>query len=120
MAPPARRRRGTPGLVKTGNGPDKATDAARGLRMEDVARLAGVSTMTVSRALRHPAAVAPRTLAKVQAAVGRTGYVPNLVASGLASSRTFVVAAIIPLISQPFAPSLQSMSDVLRAASYQL
>jgi LacI family gluconate utilization system Gnt-I transcriptional repressor len=42
------------------------------------------------------------------------------VASGLASSRTLVVVAVIPLISQPFAPTLQSMSDVLRRASYHL
>jgi LacI family gluconate utilization system Gnt-I transcriptional repressor len=42
------------------------------------------------------------------------------VASGLASSRTLVVAAVVPLISQPFAPTLQSMSDVLRRASYHL
>ncbi|WP_084112682.1 LacI family DNA-binding transcriptional regulator [Belnapia moabensis] len=90
------------------------------LRMEDVARLAGVSVMTVSRALRTPPAVAASTLAKVRAALEETGYLPNLVASGLASSRTQVVAAVIPLISQPFAPTLQSMSDVLRRASYQL
>jgi LacI family gluconate utilization system Gnt-I transcriptional repressor len=88
--------------------------------MEDVARLAGVSVMTVSRALRTPKAVAPSTLVKVRAALAETGYLPNLVASGLASSRTLVVGAVIPLISQPFAPTLQSMSDVLRRASYQL
>jgi LacI family gluconate utilization system Gnt-I transcriptional repressor len=96
------------------------TSGSQELRMEDVARLAGVSVMTVSRALRTPAEVAPPTLARVQAALEQTGYLPNLVASGLASSRTRVVAAVIPLISQPFAPTLQSMSDVLRAASYQL
>jgi LacI family gluconate utilization system Gnt-I transcriptional repressor len=88
--------------------------------MEDVARLANVSLMTVSRALRTPQAVAPTTLARVQAALKTTGYLPNLVASGLASSRTRVVAAVIPVISQAFAPTLQSMSDVLRSASYQL
>ncbi|HEY4249717.1 MAG TPA: LacI family DNA-binding transcriptional regulator [Roseomonas sp.] len=115
-----RRRRGALGEMMPASGMDALVAAPAALRMEDVARLAGVSVMTVSRALRAPATVAQPTLARVRAALQETGYLPNLVASGLASSRTQVVAAIIPLISQPFAPTLQGMTDVLRGAAYQL
>ena len=51
--------------------------------LEDVARLAGVSTITVSRALNHPDKVAANTLGKVNRAINQTGYVPNLLAGGL-------------------------------------
>ena len=55
-------------------------------RMEDVARRAGVSQMTVSRALRTPDKVAPGTRARIAAAVAELDYVPDLVAGGLAAS----------------------------------
>src|SRR5690554_1004161 len=48
--------------------------------LHDVARHAGVSLITASRALSNPALVAERTIAKVQAAVQATGYIPNLMA----------------------------------------
>lgn len=87
----------------------------------DVAKAAGVSPITVSRALNEPQLVRPATLAKVQDAVKRTGYVKNMLAGGLASSRSKLVALVLPTIStQTFADMVQGATDRLTAAGYQL
>jgi LacI family gluconate utilization system Gnt-I transcriptional repressor len=54
----------------------------------DVARIARVSPITASRAFNTPDKVSPETLARVRQAVTQTGYVPNMLAGGLASSRS--------------------------------
>ena len=61
--------------------------------MQDVARLAGVSTMTVSRVLTEPGVVAEETRERVQRAVEQLGYVPDKVAGSLSSRRTGFIAA---------------------------
>ncbi|HET9580953.1 MAG TPA: LacI family DNA-binding transcriptional regulator [Usitatibacter sp.] len=94
---------------------------AAGLTLADVARIAGVSPITVSRALNTPAQLAEETLAKVRAAVARTGYVPNLVAGGLASNRSRLVAAIVPTIaSQVFLETVEALTAALEAEGYQV
>ncbi len=91
------------------------------VRMEDVAKLAGVSVITVSRALRQPGKVVEQTRTKIMQAVEQTGYIPNLVAGGLASQRTNVVGAVIPTITNSiFADTIRGMSDVFAAAGMQL
>lgn len=93
----------------------------RRVRMEDVARLANVSPMTVSRAFLTPEKVNAETRARIARAVARTGYVPNRVAGGLASNRTRIIAAIVPTIQNPvYGSTLQGLSDVLRAGGYHL
>ena len=92
-----------------------------GITLADVARLAGVSAITVSRALNTPDRVAPATLAQVRDAVGRTGYVPNLLAGGLASNRSRLVAALVPTIAgSVFLDTIQALTETLAAAGYQL
>ena len=92
-----------------------------GVTINDVARLAGVSAITVSRALNGPAAVSPLTLEKVRDAVARTGYVPNLLAGGLASNRSRLVAALVPTIAGPvFLQTIQALTETLAAAGCQL
>lgn len=92
-----------------------------GATLVDVARVAGVSPITVSRALNQPHLVRPNTLAKVQAAVQQTGYAKNLQAGGLAASRSKLVALVLPTISnQIFADMVQGTSDKLTEAGYQL
>lgn len=92
-----------------------------GITLGDVARLAGVSPITASRALNTPDHVAKETLAKVRDAVARTGYVPNRMAGGLASSRSRLVAAVVPTISGPvFMEMLESLTAALADAGYQL
>ena len=74
-----------------------AKPQARRARLADVARAAGVSSMTVARALRQPDKVAPETLKRVRAVLEETGYTPDLTARGLASQRSGLVAAIMVL-----------------------
>jgi LacI family gluconate utilization system Gnt-I transcriptional repressor len=89
--------------------------------LADVAKLAGVSPITVSRVLNRPELVAPGTIAKVRQVIERTGYMPNLLAGGLASSRTRFVAAIVPAISnQVFSESIQALTDRLWESGYQV
>ena len=62
----------------------------------DVARLAGVSTATVSRALNLPRAVDPATLLRVQAAIDKLRYVPHGAARALRSQRSAMIGAGVP------------------------
>jgi LacI family gluconate utilization system Gnt-I transcriptional repressor len=92
-----------------------------GLTLKDVARIAGVSPISASRALRDPGAVSPALLDKVRAAVALTGYVPNLVAGGLASNNSKLVAAVVPTVVGPvFQDMVQALTETLAAAGYQL
>ena len=89
--------------------------------LSDVAKLAGVSAITVSRALKTPSIVAPETLARIQDAVSRTGYVPNLMAGGLASNRSGLVAALVPTIAgSVFLDTVQALTDAFDDAGCQL
>jgi LacI family transcriptional regulator len=62
----------------------------------DVARLAGVSTATVSRALNLPASVEPATLQRVHAAIDKLRYVPHGAARALRSRRSDMLGAVVP------------------------
>ncbi len=89
--------------------------------MADVARIAGVSAQTVSRALRDPESVSEAMLSRVEGAVRQTGYVPNLTASGLASNSSRLVAMIVPTISTSvFADTLHAATRVLGDQDHEL
>lgn len=91
------------------------------VRIEDVARAAGVSSQTVSRFFREPVRVGAASAARIREAVAATGYVPNLVAGSLASNRSRVIAILVPTIANPVhAAPVEGASDVLRAAGYQV
>jgi len=74
----------------------------------DVARLAGVSTATVSRALNGTARIAPATQAAIDAAVEQLGYRPNSIARSLVTKSTQTIALLLPDISNPFYAALVS------------
>lgn len=89
--------------------------------MADVAKIADVSMITVSRALRTPERVAPETRSRIEAAMAQIGYVPDLVAASLASRRSRVVAVVVPTIgSSIFSDTIEGMSDLLHGRGYQL
>ena len=91
------------------------------MTLHDVAKLAGVAPITASRALNTPDQVSAEVLRKVGDAVARTGYVPNLLAGGLASTRSKLVAAVVPTIAGPvFLETVQSLTEALAERGYQL
>ncbi len=91
------------------------------MRMSDVAKVVGVSAMTVSRALKADASVAPATRTAVLEAIAKLGYVPDQVAGALSSRRSGFVAALIPSLNNPhFSLTAQSLSDRLQDAGLQL
>ena len=91
------------------------------IRMQEVAELAGVSIMTVSRVLRMPEKVAEASRKRVREAIETLGYVPDLAAGALSSMRSHFIVALIPMMnSSPFANTMQSLSSVLNESGYQL
>ena len=91
------------------------------VRLDDVARRAGVSVITASRALRRPELVAEKTRLRIEAAAAELGYVPNLVAGALASARTHTVAVLVPTIaSSIFADMVNGLTDTLDARGYAI
>ncbi len=93
----------------------------RRVTLDDVATLAGVSPITVSRVLRKPDAVSEALRRRVNAAVQELGYVPNIAASRLASSRTHAIGVIVPtLYNVIFAEYLFALHDVLVGAGFQV
>ena len=101
--------------------PRRSRRSSGAVTLHDVARLAGVAPITASRALKTPGQVSPEALKKVTDAVARTGYVPNLLAGGLASTRSRLVAAVVPTISGPvFLETVQSLTEALAERGYQL
>ena len=90
-------------------------------KISDVARIAGVSTATVSRALSNPGLVSEDTRAAVQAAVEATGYRLNLAARNLRHRRTGGIVALVPNLANPFfAQILSGIASVLGPAGYNL
>lgn len=89
--------------------------------LHNVAELAGVTRITVSRFIREPGRVAPDTAARIQAAIDQTGYVPNHQAGQLASGASRIVAALIPNVGHSiFAETIQGLSDGLRDSGREL
>ena len=88
--------------------------------LADVAQAAGVSPITVSRALRGERAVDPALVERVQAAARLLGYVPDPAARALASQRSAHVTVLIPMLSNAlFVDVFEAVQRSLRPAGYQ-
>ncbi|MAM09424.1 MAG: LacI family transcriptional regulator [Rhizobiaceae bacterium] len=95
--------------------------AGRRVRMEEVARVAGVSLATVSRALKAPETVSKKRLALVREATERLGYAPNRIAGSLAGTSSPLIGVIVPSLTNAFfAATLDRMSAILEEAGYQM
>lgn len=89
--------------------------------LDDVAALAEVTKITVSRYLREPERVAEATAQRIRAALETTGYVPNKQAGLLASGRSAIVAALIPNLGHSiFGETVQALTEGLQAAGLEL
>jgi LacI family gluconate utilization system Gnt-I transcriptional repressor len=93
----------------------------RTVRVEDVAREAGVSPITVSRALRTPELVKPETRQRVTDAVAKTGYVVNSIASSLRSGQSAFVSVFVASLENPhYTAAVQGMIDVFEGSRFRL
>lgn len=94
--------------------------------LEDVARLAGVSRATASRAIIEPEKVSPQRKSAVEGAMQALGYVPNAAARSLVTRRTMSIAVVVPepertVFEDPFFQSaIGGINSVLTRADYQL
>lgn len=89
--------------------------------ISDVAQLAGVGTMTVSRALRTPEQVSDKLREKIEAAVHELGYMPNLAASALASASSWTVAMVVPNLAEDGCSEMfAGLQQILQPAGYQI
>ena len=90
-------------------------------RLSDVARAAGVSLSTASRALASPDLVQPKTRGKIVAAATRLGYVPHGAARALVSRRSRTIGAVVPTLDNPiFASSTQALQRRIAQEGYTL
>jgi LacI family gluconate utilization system Gnt-I transcriptional repressor len=90
------------------------------ITLADVARAAGVSPSTASRALRGARAVDPDLVARVRTTSDKLGYVPDPAARALASQRSDHIALLIPLLSNTlFVDLLEAAQSTLRQAGFQ-
>ena len=86
-----------------------------------MAERAGVSIVTVSRAMNAPHSVSPRTHARIEDAMRTLNYVPDLVARSMAQRRTGMVAAFVPsLLDGMFVEGVQGLGEVLAESDIHL
>lgn len=91
------------------------------ITLDEIAAAAGVSAITVSRALRKPEVVSPAVRERIRIVVEDLGYVPDPAASALASSRSDVIGVLIPSVTNNvFADVLRGVYSVLEAERFRL
>ncbi|MER8011406.1 LacI family DNA-binding transcriptional regulator [Streptomyces sp. NPDC094149] len=90
---------------------------AKGVTLRDVAELAGVSSRTVSNVVNGYAPVAEATRLRVQQAVDKLGYRPNVLARNLAAGRSGQIAVVVPYLDTPYFAEL--LQGIIRAARVQ-
>lgn len=89
--------------------------------LNDVAKLAGVSPITVSRVFNYPNLVSKKTAEKVNKAVAQTGYVPNLLAGSLASRRSSLIAVLIPsILNLDYTETARFLIETLEKEGFQV
>jgi LacI family transcriptional regulator len=97
----------------------KTTPRTKMPNIYDVAREAKVSVFTVSAAINQTKQVSAASQRRVQAAIEKLNYRPNLLARSLAKRQTFTIGIVVPDISNPFFPELvRGAEDVLQKAGY--
>ncbi|MDR3688761.1 MAG: LacI family DNA-binding transcriptional regulator [Fimbriimonas sp.] len=89
--------------------------------LDDIARRAGVSQPTVSRALADSPLISAKTKARIQLIADEAGYQVNLIARSLKTKSTRTLGLVVPEVSNPYFPKLiQCFADASRAAGYNL
>jgi len=89
--------------------------------MEDVAKAAGVSRMTVSRAMRADGSVSEGTKVRILKIVEKMNYVPDQMAGSLSTKRSGFVAALVPSLNNVhYAKMVQSLTENLENTGMQI
>ena len=89
--------------------------------ISDVARLAGVSTMTVSRVINNSGYISQETRERVEKAIGELGYVPNALARYLRFKQTKTIALILTDITNPFFTTIaRGVEDVAHKQGFSV
>ena len=89
--------------------------------ISQVAKEAGISVATVSRVINQKGAVTPETARKVQQAIERLGYQPNVWGRNLRRGESRVVLVMVPNVTNPYyAPIIAGTEDTLSAAGYSI
>lgn len=93
----------------------------RPVRLIDIAQHAGVSVMTVSKALRGAADVAPQTKARIRALAQQMGYLPNTIAQGLRSRASRLLGLALPSVANPiYSRTVASIQEAVQELGYDL
>lgn len=94
---------------------------AEKLTIRDIARLAGVSTTTVSRTLNHKPDVDPETRERIMRIINEHRYIPSVTASRLAGGKSHLLGAFVPSLTWPLMPYiLQGIAEVIEQTTYEL
>ncbi|MEJ6395863.1 LacI family DNA-binding transcriptional regulator [Gymnodinialimonas sp. 2305UL16-5] len=100
---------------------NKTSQAHRAVTMKDVAKSAGVSVMTVSRAFKNDSSVKEKTRDHIRKTAEEMGYVFDSLASNLRTQRSNFVAIVIPSVNNAnFADTVRGLSDEIEASGRQL
>jgi len=101
-------------------GKQRRPDRGTATTLVEVARLANVSAITVSRTIRNKGPITQRTRERVLAAIREIGYVPNRIAGSLASSDSNLMGVIIPSLSNIVFPEvLNGINAALEESGFQ-
>ena len=94
---------------------------AKAASMYDVARESGVSVFTVSAVVNNKSHVGKKFRERVEAAIRKLNYRPNLIARSLAKQRTHTIGMIVPDIANPFFPMVvRGAEDAAQKHGYNL
>lgn len=93
----------------------------RKITIQDIANQAGVSKATVSRVLNHKPDVDPETRQRILAIIDEQGFVPSIVASGLAGGRSRLIGMLVPALTWPLIPELmRGIAEIVEHTAYEL
>ena len=91
------------------------------IRLKDIAQRAGVSVMTVSKALRDASDISAETKTRIKLLAQQLGYVPDSMAQSLRNRRTKLLGLIIPSIANPiFARTLLAIEERAHQWGYEV
>ncbi|GCE25078.1 LacI family transcriptional regulator [Dictyobacter alpinus] len=94
---------------------------AKKINIQDVARLANVSTGTVSRVMNNKPDVNPETRERILRIVAEQGYVPSVTATGLAVGHNHLISVLVPALTWPLIPEMMlKIAEIVEDSPYEI